>query len=278
MHSFLRQATASQSRSLGPFLDDTDFKTPETGLTIANTDIKLLINGAASANKNSGGGTHRANGVYGVTFDATDTATVGEIFVSVGVSGALPVFATFVVLEEAIYDALFAASATGLLPANVTQFGGVNGTFSGGRPEVNTTHAAGTAWGSGAITAGSFAQGAADKVWSTTTRLLTAGTNIVLAKGTGLTGLNDLSAANVNAEVVDALNVDTYPEPGQGAPPSTASLVAKIGYLMKAWRNRSTQTASQYSLYADDGTTVDQKATFSDNGTTADRGEVVTGP
>lgn len=115
MHSFLKQSTASQSRSIGPFLDDTDFKTAETGLTIANTDIKLMINGAASADKNSGGGTHRANGVYGVTFDATDTATVGEIFVSVVVAGALPVFATFVVLEEAVYDALFAASAPGYL-------------------------------------------------------------------------------------------------------------------------------------------------------------------
>lgn len=40
---------------------------------------------------------------------------------------------------------------------NVTQFGGTAGTFSGGRPEVNTSHAAGTAWGSGAITAASIA-------------------------------------------------------------------------------------------------------------------------
>ena len=106
MPGFLKQSTASQSRALGPFVDDTDFKTAATGLTIANTDIKLMINGAASANKNSGGGTHRANGVYGVTFDATDTATVGEIFVSVVVAGALPVFATFVVVEEAVYDML----------------------------------------------------------------------------------------------------------------------------------------------------------------------------
>jgi hypothetical protein len=48
-------------------------------------------------------------------------------------------------------------------------------------------------------------QAAADKVWSTTTRLLTAGTNIVLAKGTGVTGFNDLSAAQVNAEADTAL-------------------------------------------------------------------------
>lgn len=42
-------------------------------------------------------------------------------------------------------------------------------------------------------------------VWSAATRLLTAGTNIVLAKGTGITGFNDLSAAQVNAEVDTAL-------------------------------------------------------------------------
>jgi hypothetical protein len=113
MPGYLRQSTASQSRALGPFLDDTDFKTAETALTIANTDIKLVVNGGASANKNSGGGTHRVNGVYGVTFDATDTATVGEMEVSVIVAGALPVFDKFFVVEEAVYDALFAASAPG---------------------------------------------------------------------------------------------------------------------------------------------------------------------
>ena len=32
-------------------------------------------------------GAHRVNGVYGVTFDATDTATVGEMEVSVVVAG-----------------------------------------------------------------------------------------------------------------------------------------------------------------------------------------------
>lgn len=118
--NFLRQSTASQSRAIGPFLDDTDFKTAETGLTIANTDIKLMVNGGASANKNSGGGTHRVNGFYGITFDATDTATVGEIEVSVVVAGALPVFKTFYVLEEAAFDAIFAASAAPATAAGVS--------------------------------------------------------------------------------------------------------------------------------------------------------------
>lgn len=45
----------------------------------------------------------------------------------------------------------------GDIDVDVTAFGGTAGTFAAGRPEVNTTHAAGTAWGSGAITAASIA-------------------------------------------------------------------------------------------------------------------------
>lgn len=47
-------------------------------------------------------------------------------------------------------------------------------------------------------------QAGADKAWGTAARLLTAGTNIALAKGVGLTGLNDLSAAGVAAATWDA--------------------------------------------------------------------------
>ena len=90
-HGYLKQSTASQSRNVGPFIDDTDFKTTETALTIANTDVKLSKNGAAGVNKNSGGGTHRNNGMYSLTFDATDTDTVGELAGSIVVSGVLPV-------------------------------------------------------------------------------------------------------------------------------------------------------------------------------------------
>jgi len=90
--------------------------------------------------------------------------------------------------------------------------------------------------------------------------------------------LSVLSAAAVNAEVVDALATDTYAEPGQGAPAATTTLAVKINYLYKAFRNKSTQTADTYSLFADDASTVDQKASVSDNGTTFTRGELDTGP
>lgn len=84
--------------------------------------------------------------------------------------------------------------------------------------------------------------------------------------------------ADINAEVVDCLNVDTYAEPAQGTPAATASLVAKIGYLYKNWRNRKTQTATVFNLYNDDATTVDHKATVADDGTTASKTEIATGP
>lgn len=55
------------------------------------------------------------------------------------------------------------------------------------------------------ITATGFSTHSASDVWAVGTRILTAGTNIVLAKGTGVTGFNDLSAAQVNAEADTAL-------------------------------------------------------------------------
>lgn len=84
--------------------------------------------------------------------------------------------------------------------------------------------------------------------------------------------------AEINAEVLDVLNTDTFAEPAQGAPGATITLAAKIGFLYKAWRNKSTQTATTYSLFNDDAATVDHKATTADDGTTFTKGEVATGP
>ena len=102
----LKQSTASQEIPLGHFVDDADGKTPETGLTIANTDIKLWKSGATTlANKNSGGATHISGGIYYAVLDATDTDTVGPLVAFVLVSGALPVRVECMVLPAATYDA-----------------------------------------------------------------------------------------------------------------------------------------------------------------------------
>jgi len=67
-------------------------------------------------------------------------------------------------------------------------------------------------------------------------------------------------------------------EPAQGAPGVSETTNTKIDWLYKAWRNKSEQTSTTYSLYNDAGSVVDSKATVSDNGTTAAKGEVATGP
>lgn len=66
----------------------------------------------------------------------------------------------------------------------------------------------------------------ATAVWGAGTRLLTAGTNIVLAKGTGVTGFNDLSAAQVNAEVDTALS--------DYDPPTRAELTSDTNSVLTA--------------------------------------------
>lgn len=78
----------------------------------------------------------------------------------------------------------------------------------------------------GAFTAAKFASGAFDAVWSVAARLLTAGTNIVLAKGTGVTGFNDLSAAQVNAEA-DAALAD-YDGPTAAEIPSAGAVASQV--------------------------------------------------
>ncbi len=93
-----------------------------------------------------------------------------------------------------------------------------------------------------------------------------------------IAALNDISTADVNAQVVDVIDTDTSGEPAQGAPGATLSLRAKIDWLYKSWRNKKTQTATTWSLFNDDAATVDSKATVSDDTTTATKGEIVSGP
>jgi hypothetical protein len=86
-------------------------------------------------------------------------------------------------------------------------------------------------------------------------------------------GQTPADAADVNAQVLDVLNVDTFAEPGDEVPASTTSLVDKIGYLYKFLRNKIETTATKINVYDDAGTNVDQTATISDDATTFTRGE-----
>lgn len=95
---------------------------------------------------------------------------------------------------------------------------------------------------------------------------------------TDIANLNNISAADVNAQVSDVIKTDTYTLPGQEAPSATPTLEGAILYLYKFLRNKIETTATAISIYDDAGTTVDQKSTISDDGTTFSRGEFGSGP
>ena len=81
-----------------------------------------------------------------------------------------------------------------------------------------------------------------------------------------IAALNDISAAEVNAEVLDVMNVDTFAEP-TGVPAATATLATKIGYLYMMARNKVTVTSTK-KTYFDDGDTAEFEKDLSDDGTT----------
>lgn len=90
--------------------------------------------------------------------------------------------------------------------------------------------------------------------------------------------LGTQAKADINAELVDVMTVDTHAEPGQGAPPATATKLQMLQYLYKNWRNLSKQSATGKELYDDAGTMVDQKTTDSDAAGVYSKGEWVSGP
>lgn len=105
----LKQSTAYTWKA-GPFLDDTDGKTAEPALSIAQADIRLSKNGGDSAQThNSAGATHDEGGDYDVPLDATDTATLGHLRARIHKSGALPVWENFMVFPANVYDSLFSS-------------------------------------------------------------------------------------------------------------------------------------------------------------------------
>jgi hypothetical protein len=125
---FLRQSTSSQEVLIGPFLDDTDGKTPETLLTILSTDIKIWKGGTTTlVNKNSGGATHVSGGVYSLVLDDVDTDTVGMMKIFVSIGGSLYVKEQpLQVVEEDIFDAYYAAGAKGYSAASDVGDTGLN--------------------------------------------------------------------------------------------------------------------------------------------------------
>jgi len=121
MTQILKQSTAVDVL-IGPFVDSTDGYTAESGVS---PSVKLSKNGQALAAKNDATTpVHDADGYYNCELDATDTNTVGTLVLSVvGSATSLPVRHEYQVIEEAIYDGFYAASAA-RIPADTTAISG----------------------------------------------------------------------------------------------------------------------------------------------------------
>ena len=116
----LRQSTAA-TLLLGPFLDETDGKTAETALTIAQADVRLSKNGGNMAQKSEATScTHDELGYYGCPVNTTDTNTLGRLKVMVHESGALPVWETYMVVTQQYWDSKYSIDR---LQVDVREFG-----------------------------------------------------------------------------------------------------------------------------------------------------------
>lgn len=106
--------------NLGPFLSNSDFKTPVTNLTLSSGQVYLLPNGGGAAvDLASRTFTHVANGVYKLALLASDVQAPGPITFVAACSGCVPI------KQEAaacsLYQSLFGSTT---MPADMVKING----------------------------------------------------------------------------------------------------------------------------------------------------------
>lgn len=199
-----------------------------------------------------------ASGQHEFDLDTASSAQTGDAFARLGAAGA-----GLTAVGDTRLENLDATVSSRLASASIS--------LSSGKVTVGTNDDK-TGYG--------LSSAAIQAIWDALTSALSTASSIgkLLVDNLNATVSSRATPAQVNTEVLDVLNVDTFAEPGQEAPAATTTLVKKIGYLYKFLRNKITQDATTLKVYADDGSTVDQKATVSDDATTFTRGEIGTGP
>lgn len=225
----------------GPVLDSTgaEFTTLVVG------EVKICKNnGTPAALNGSATLTHKEVGVYELVLTTSDISVVGQATLSCSKTTYVAPPVHLAVLPAKVYDSL--VGGTDNLEIDVIQLLGTAWLAPGtaGTPDVALTsvydpaktaaqagdemaltsaerttlaEAIWNALTSGMVTVGSIGKKLADwtihsaaDVWAVATRVLTAGTNIALAKGTGVTGFTDLDAGGVRTAVgMTAANLDT---------------------------------------------------------------------
>ena len=199
----LRQSTAITLK-IGPALDDTDGKTAETLLTIAQADVRLSKNGGDIAQKHEATScTHDELGIYGCPLDTDDTDTLGRFQLWVHKSGVLPIWHEYMVLTQQVWDSKY---STDRLQVDVREKGDANLALT--------------------------TQEKADANTEADTALSDYDPPTKTEMDNGLAGLNDLSAAQVNAEVDTALS--DYDPPTKAEMDTAHALLATAAALATA--------------------------------------------
>lgn len=217
MTVFLKAATAV-TVLIGPFVDNTDGYTPETGLTITASEVLLSKNGGAlTAKSEVNSAAHDAAGHYAVNLDANDTDTPGALRIAVNESGAFPVWQDCAVLTADAWEALFNAKA---MLADVIRWNGTSIATpdTAGYPKVTIKDGTGTgeldtasgkvSVATGGITAGSFAAGAIDAA-AIATGAIDADAIADSAIDAGAIATGAITAAKFAAGAIDAAAIAT---------------------------------------------------------------------
>lgn len=225
---------------LGPFLD-AQTGDPQTGLTFLQSDIRVSQNGGAFLQTTAGSPsiTHDENGWYTWTVPGGDLASPGPWVAAVAKSGSRPVRVRGTVVSAITYAGMVAGSD--VFAVDVAQIGGQNVTAED--PVMVGAYVGGTA-AAATATALADVQTHGDSTWATATsvtvsdktgfKLASDGLDLVTAWTVDITGtvsvlagligspsvdlatdigaLNDLSASDVNAQIVDVMSVDQQTE------------------------------------------------------------------
>lgn len=195
------------------------------GLAVAGAATTITLNATASATNNA----YLGQTVYLVGGTGADQASIVTGYV--GSTKVATVSPSWVITPDT-------TTVYKMLPTGISY--GAGGTMT----SVGSVTGAVGSVGSGGITATSIATDAlgalelgadavteiATAVWALATRTLTSGANIALAKGTGVTGFNDLDAAGVRSAVgLASANLDT-----QVATLATAANLATVDTVVDA--------------------------------------------
>lgn len=104
---------------VGPFVDVTDGATMETGILLStadSADARLGDDTVVDISGYTWAAITGMDGYYNLTLQTGISDTVGPMIINVAdVSVSLPVRMDFTVVEETVYDALFASGAAGFL-------------------------------------------------------------------------------------------------------------------------------------------------------------------